>query len=254
MTWDGNGRFDEFYYHAPNTAPIIDSLVVTPGEPVAVNTPVTLSCTIIDPDTSDTITTTIDWGDSHISEVTGNEVDVDHPYTVPGVYTILVSVSDGNGGIDSETYQYVVVYDPVGGFVTGGGWIDSPEGAYEPDPTLAGKANFGFVAKYKKGQITPIGNTEFQFKAGDMNFHSDSYEWLIITGAKAQFKGEGKINGEGDYKFKIWTTDGELSGGQDVDAFRIKIWEEDELGLETVVYDNKEETELGGGSIKIHKS
>jgi hypothetical protein len=33
-----------------------------------------------------------------------------------------------------------VIYDPAGGFVTGGGWI--------ADPT--GKAHFGLNAKYKK--------------------------------------------------------------------------------------------------------
>jgi hypothetical protein len=39
------------------------------------------------------------------------------------------------------------------------------------EPTLTGKANFGFVSKYQKGQSTPDGNTEFQFKAGDLNLH-----------------------------------------------------------------------------------
>ena len=42
----------------------------------------------------------------------------------------------------------ITVYDPNAGFVTGGGWIDSPLGAYIPDPALAGRANFGFVSKY----------------------------------------------------------------------------------------------------------
>jgi hypothetical protein len=69
---------------------------------------------------------------------------------------------------------------------------------------------------------------------------------------KAQFKGTGTINGEGEFKFKLWATDGNLPGGEE-DKFRIKIWEEDELGTEIVIYDNKEETEIDGGSIKIHK-
>ncbi|MBK7245505.1 MAG: hypothetical protein IPH98_16970 [Saprospiraceae bacterium] len=64
------------------------------------------------------------------------------------------------------------VYDPTGGFITGGGWINSPEGAYPAIPTLTGKANFGFVAKYKKGNNQVDGNTEFQFKAGNLNFKS----------------------------------------------------------------------------------
>ena len=41
------------------------------------------------------------------------------------------------------------------------------------------------------GQSTPSGNTEFQFKAGDLNFHSSDYEWLVITGGgKAIYKGD----------------------------------------------------------------
>ena len=41
------------------------------------------------------------------------------------------------------------------GFVTGGGWINSPVGAYVPDPELAGRANFGFVFKAIDEKLTP---------------------------------------------------------------------------------------------------
>ena len=57
------------------------------------------------------------------------------------------------------------VYDPGAGFVTGGGWINSPTGAYTPNPSLTGKANFGFVSRYQDGANTPSGNTQFHFKA-----------------------------------------------------------------------------------------
>ena len=102
----------------------------------------------------------------------------------------------------------------------GGGWIDSPEGAYRLDPTLTGKATFGFVSKYKKGAHTPTGNTEFHFKAGDLKFHSSSYDWLVVNqnGENAQYKGSGTINGAGNYKFMLWASDKES------DTFRIKIW------------------------------
>jgi hypothetical protein len=144
-----------------------------------------------------------------------------------------------------------VVYDSSAGFVTGGGWIDSPAGAHVANPNdPGGKANFGFVSKYKKGRSTPDGNTEFQFKAGDLNFHSNEYEWLVITGGgKAMYKGNGTINGEGFYKFMITAWDGQISGGDD--TFRIKIWQE-ENNVEIVTYDNGVDTVLGGGQIKIH--
>jgi hypothetical protein len=111
----------------------------------------------------------------------------------------------------------------------------------------SGKANFAFISKYKKGATTPSGQTVFIFKAGDLNFHSDTYDWLVVTGGNyAKFKGTGTINGEGSYKFMLWAGDG------DPDTFRIKIWEEDEFGNENVIYDNGTEQAIAGGSIVVH--
>ncbi len=169
-----------------------------------------------------------------------------HSYSQPGIYDVCVTVTNVAG--PSQNCTTAVVYDPSGGFVTGGGWTYSDAGAYGPDPTREGEATFGFVSKYKKGATVPTGNTEFQFKAADLNFHSDSYEWLVVTGGDyARFKGVGTINAEGDYKFQVWAGDGEP------DTFRIKIWTEDEAtGFETVVYDNGFDQEIGGGSIIVH--
>jgi hypothetical protein len=166
--------------------------------------------------------------------------------TYAGITNLTLTVSDGQAH-DTDT-TILVVYDPDGGFVTGGGWIDSPAGAYIDDPTLEGKANFGFVSKYKKGATVPTGNTEFVFQAGNLNFHSSSYDWLVVTGSDyARFKGAGTINGSGDYKFMLW------AGDNEPDTFRIRIWEEDEnSGEETVIYDNGSDQAIGGGSIIVH--
>ena len=126
--------------------------------------------------------------------------------------------------------------------------IASPLGAYKPDPTLAGTAMFGFVSKYQKGKTTPSGHTEFRFRTADLRFQSSSFEWLVVTGGDyAKLKGVGAINGTGEYKFMIWASDG------DPDTFRIKIWEEDESGVETVIYDNETDQAITGGSIVIHR-
>jgi hypothetical protein len=111
---------------------------------------------------------------------------------------------------------------------------------------ITGKATFGFVSKYKKGASVPDGNTEFQFKAGDLNFHSTSYDWLVVNqgGTSAQFKGYGTLNGAGNYGFMIWAGDGSP------DTFRIKIWD---AVTEVVVYDNGMDQPIGGGSIVVHK-
>jgi hypothetical protein len=163
-----------------------------------------------------------------------------------GVYNLCVCGTDAVGNVGDPECVMIAVYDPSAGFVTGGGWIYSEPGDYRPDTSLEGKANFGFVSKYKKGATGPIGQTEFVFQTVDLNFHSSSYDWLVVNqnGSNAQFKGSGTINGQGDYKFMLWGTDGEP------DMFRIKIWEEN--GGEIVVYDNGFNQPIGGSSIVIH--
>jgi hypothetical protein len=172
-----------------------------------------------------------------------------------GLYAVTAMVGTGC----ATTIAYFSIYDPNAGFVTGGGWINSPAGAYSPNPSLIGKANFGFNAQYKKGNNTPDGNTEFQFQTGNLNFKSSVYDLgsLVISGAKATFKGTGTINGSGSYNFLVSAIDGSVNGGGGVDKFRIKIWNGN-----TVIYDNNmgtldngdPSTQLGGGSIVIHNA
>ena len=173
-----------------------------------------------------------------------------------GVWTVTIVATDACGNTASETRQ-LVIYDPTAGFVTGGGWIASPAGAYAPDAALAGKATFGFVSKYKKGATVPTGETAFTFQVAGLAFYSNSYQWLVIAGARAQYKGVGQINGAGSYGFLLTAIDGQVKGGGGVDKFRIKIWD---LATEAMVYDNQMgaddgvdlTTVLGGGSIVIH--
>lgn len=117
-------------------------------------------------------------------------------------------------------------------------------GAFNP----TGKATFGFVAKYKKGAQVPDGNTQFSFQAANLNFHSSSYDWLVVNqgGANAQFKGVGTITGmPGEYQFMLWAGDHD-----DGDTFRIKIWEKDNDS--NVIYDNGAAQPIGGGNIIVH--
>ncbi len=234
-----------------NIAPTLGAISVDVAM-VPVNTAISASANFTDPGTLDTHSATWDWGDGTTSGTVtqgagSGSVNDSHEYSLPGVYTIKLTVTDKDNAVSNESvYQFVVVYDPSGGFVTGGGWIDSPVNADYQYMQVGGKATFGFVAKYKKGANVPDGNTVFQFKAGDLSFYSSSYEWLVVAGNTAQFKGEGTINGEGSYKFMITADD------DNPDTFRIKIWYE-ENGSEIVVYDNGSQQSLGGGSIVVHK-
>jgi YVTN family beta-propeller protein len=200
-----------------------------------------------------------------VNESTG-AVNTSYTFTSTGVYLVSLTVADQCGHTstanvispDSLTAM-VVIYDPSGGFVTGGGWIDSRAGAYTPNPILTGRASFGFVSKYERGATVPSGNTEFQFRVANFNFHSSVYEWLVVSGARAQYKGSGTVNGAGNYGFLLTAIDGQISGGGGVDKFRIKIW--DRNNGDAIVYDNQlnapnsadPSTALGGGSIFIQK-
>jgi len=177
---------------------------------------------------------------------------------VPGIYELSLTATDPQG-LSKTAVGTVVVYDPFGGFVTGSGSIESPAGAYKNDSLLTGKANFGFVTKYNKGKTTPTGETEFQFSAGDLNFHSNSYEWLVVNqhGMNAQYKGEGTINGSlaspgKAYKFMLWANDGDNAVPAELDTLRMRIWYENDSGVEVEIYDNGFEQAIVGGSIVIH--
>jgi len=259
---DGNGGTAQatFDVTVNNVAPGVNA-ISAPVDPQQKGATINASATFSDPGTADTHSATWDWGDGNTSAgtVSGHDVAGSHAYATPGVYTVSLSVTDDDGGVGQAVYQFVVVYDPDGGFVTGGGWITSPAGAYVANPDLAGKANFGFNSKYQKGANIPTGNTEFQFKVASLNFKSTSYQWLVVAGAHAKYKGVGTINGSGNYGFMLTATDGQVSGGGGVDTFRIKIWDRD--NGDAVVYDNQmgagddsdAGTALGGGSIVIHK-
>ena len=231
-----------------NLAPTIVA-INGPSDPVQVGTTVDFTAVFSDLGVRDTHTALWDWGDSNSDTVdpATSPASITHIYSEPGVYTVAFTVSDDDGGVTEGKYEYVVVYDLEGYFVTGAGWINSPIGSYTPDPNLTGKATFGFLSKYKKGANLPTGKTEFVFKMADLNFQSNSYGWLVVTGNNnVQFKGIGTINGtpapNGEaYKFMIWAGDGEL------DTFRIRVWYE-ENEVEYPVYDNGLEQTIGGGS------
>jgi PKD repeat protein len=248
------------------TDPVATITSPASGSIFPVNTAVTFTgdFTDADPDLH-----SAQWEFDTLPPVAGTVNEMDHTvtanytFTTPGVYLVKLTVTDQCGGSSSATQidgfeAMVVIYDPSAGFVTGGGWFDSPAGAYLPDQFLLGRANFGFVSKYQKGATVPTGNTEFQFRTADFNFSSTSYDWLVVAGARAQYKGEGTINGAGEYGFMLTAIDGNLLGGQP-DRFRMRI---KDSSNDAVIYDNQMSepdgsdptTVLGGGSIVIHKA
>ena len=257
-------RIQKFNQALPNQAPVVTITAPASGAIYAVGTPVTFTGMFAD-----------NAGDTHaaqwmfdnltqagtINESAGT-VTATHVFGAAGVYQVKLTVTDqlgasGMANTVAELPAMIVIYDANGGFVTGGGWINSPAGAYVANPTLTGKANFGFVSKYEHGANVPTGQTEFQFKAANFNFHSTSYDWLVVAGARAMYKGSGTINGSGNYAFMLTAIDGQINGGGGQDKFRIKVWNK---ASGAVVYDNQTgasdnsdpTTVIAGGSIVIH--
>ncbi|GAB3527139.1 hypothetical protein GCM10027443_03220 [Pontibacter brevis] len=253
-----------------NTSPS-NILITGPVDPVQLNSSVTLKATFSD---NNIKSATWDWGYKTTTgasvvtnqNISANTTTASHTYPAAGVYTVTLKLEDHCGSTAEETFKYVVMFDPNGGFVTGGGWIDSPPGAHVANPEdKGGRANFGFVAKYKKGSNEVDGNTVFQYQTGNLSFKSSSHTagTLVISGGiKANFKGEGYINNDATtvYQFTVVATDGHATGGDGKDRFRMKIVNKSNG---TLVYDNQfnadenaeldNRTVLGGGSIVIHQ-
>jgi hypothetical protein len=249
-----------------NVAPTLHTLTAN-SYAVAVGTTVTVTGSYSDPGSADTFTCVVAWDDgsvnTEISRPAGStNCETGKAFMQQGVYSVSMYVNDDDGGTSNTLTIVLAVYDPsAAGFVTGGGWINSPTGSYAADPAASGRANFGFNSQYKKGATVPTGQTEFQLHFASFNFHGDAYEWLVVSGHKAQYKGTGKVNGVPGYGFLLTAYDGNVSGGGGVDKFRIKIWR---LSDSAVVYDTKMGTSddidqanpvaIAGGSIVIHKS
>ena len=224
-----------------NVAPVVGA-VTGPIVPVLIGTAVAISAPFTDAGIQDVHTAVVDWGDgattsAAVAQGAGSgSVSGSKSYSSPGIYTVTVQVSDDDGATGSAQFLYVVVYDPAGGFVTGGGLIDSRAGAYVPDPSVAGRAQFAFISKYQKGASIPQGTTSFRFNAANFVFASTSYEWLVVSGAKATYKGRGTVNGLGDYGFLLSTVDGDSQSVPGPDRLRLKVW--NRLSGD-VIYDNQ---------------
>jgi hypothetical protein len=243
---------------------------ISANDPMAAGTSITASVAFTDVNTSDTHTAQWNWGDAgaatagSVSESNGTgSASGSHVFTAAGVYNVSVAITDSSGRV-SSVGRDIVVYDPSAGSVTGNGWLNSPLGAYKANSTLAGRASFSFVSKYTKGATAPSGTTEFHFQSAQLDFYSNIYDWLVVGGARAQYKGVGTLNGQTGYKFLLTAVDGALLAKGTPDRFRIKIWHFDAgSNADVTDYDNQidaglqgsnnEGTVIGGGHIMIKR-
>ncbi len=98
---------------------------------------------------------------------------------------------------------------------------------------------YGFQSNYYKGATNPKGETEFDFRVGDFEFNALNFDYLVVSGAKAQFKGLGKMKMNGIEQsgilFTLTVIDGQLTGGGGTDKIRMKVYNKNG----EVYYDNQ---------------
>ena len=198
--------------------------------------------------------------DSAFEAVTGTFTLGSAGITAPGVYAVCVRGYDAAGDVSNEDCILLAVYDPNAGFVTGGGWIVSPAGAYAPTRRSPARRTSALFPNIRRVPRRPRLHG-VHFNVADLNFHSDDLSMAGgLLDARSSVQRQGQINGAGNYGFLLTATDGQVTGGGSVDKFRIKIWDNNNGGA--IVYDNVGGSDdidtanpqaIGGGSIVIHK-
>jgi hypothetical protein len=160
----------------------------------------------------------------------------------PAIYAVNVTL--GCSGL--TTKAFLVVFNPQGGFATGGGWILPANDGENTHPN--NRANFGFNAKYKDNN--PTGNLEFRYTDGYIDLKSTLIDQLVITGGKiAQFKGQAVVNRQQGCRFFVKAIDNGEPGTND--TFEIKVWAPG-IDPESNSPYERAAGALKGGNIQVH--
>jgi photosystem II stability/assembly factor-like uncharacterized protein len=217
-----------------NVAPKVEPITAS-ANPIQVNTSTTTGASFTDPaETLDApYTVEWNWGDGNIeteNDAAPGSLSKDHAYTATGEYKITLTVTDKDGGVGTQTFQYLSVYDPTPqGLFSAAQRYTSPAGAYLQDSTAIGNVTFGLSYKYQ-GDV-PVGNRQFtmDFQAANFEFNATTVSSLVIADGTGTLRGAGTITDRtGIYDFLV-------VGNDATDAIRIQIT--DQSG--TVIYDTQ---------------
>jgi hypothetical protein len=196
--------------------PVVSNVVANPN-PVSVSQSFQLTANVDDTNTGGSVITsaeyTLDGGTTWVpmaaTDGTFDEVVEDVTATAvhglsPGLYTICIRGTDAVGNTSAEECITLVVYDPSGGFVTGGGWIDSQIGAHillAWEQGFEGDASGWFDASSGgNGGITRVAS-------GTNGIASAAGAWHALVAGDAASAPFSRFDGYRDTWFGSWTAE-----------------------------------------------
>jgi hypothetical protein len=117
--------------------------------------------------------------------------------------------------------------------------------------------SFEIVAEYKQGRSIPTG--EMQLFTPHFDFHSTSYEWLIVNDEDCGIvKGRGQMDHDtSEFGFSFVACEGSETETQD--EIIVRIWSATDgspifnNGSDTSDVSLEEATKVKGGNVQIHK-
>jgi len=176
-----------------NIAPSIDDLMMTPPN---LDNPEFILPTVHEPlftalttdPGSDDLTFTWDWGDG--TDDTTTYFQIGHIYSVPGTYTVTLTVEDDDGEVDTATFEIKVLSSAEAKHVINDYILSLPDSAFKGNPSQRKEAfNNMFsaidnmLAKEENGAIMALLNN-IREKADGKVDGSPKNDW--ITDATAQ--------------------------------------------------------------------
>jgi hypothetical protein len=234
VTWtatdaSGNKKATTQKVTVVNASPVLNS-VETPKSFLIVNNPVSLTVNYSDNNIKGA---TIDWADGSDLETViqpANSFEVLHTYLKSGSYSVYITLTDKCGG---STYSYtsIAVSSPRSGSMSGGGWFNSPRGAYVNDQSTSGKVTFALHASNVNRNRIPNGYVVFNFHEAKLKFRSTELERFRLEDDAASVSAVGRLNGDRGYQILVSVAKGDRernyigneNHASSIDLIRVKM-------------------------------